>query len=300
VLEELLEQVESGQGQVVGLVTEAGGGKSRLLYEFRQRLAGKRVTYLEGRCLSYGGSIPYHPIIDLVRNNCGITETDSPEAMAEKVSFALQEVGMEVAASVPYLLQLLGVQEGTEAIAAFTPEAIKAQTFATLQQWSVKGSQRCPLIVEVEDLHWVDKTSEEYLAALVESLAGAPIMLLTTYRRGYHPPWLDKSYATQLSLRSLAAPEALSVVRSTSQQNTIPAHLEQMIVEKAEGNPFFLEELTRAVLEHADFETAVTVPDTIQGVLMARIDRLPAESKRLLQTASVLGREFSPRLLAAI
>jgi tetratricopeptide (TPR) repeat protein len=300
VLEELLGQVESGQGQVVGLVTEAGGGKSRLLYEFRQRLAGKRLTYLEGRCLSYGGSIPYHPIIDLVRNNCGITETDSPEAMAEKVSFALQEVGMEVAASVPYLLQLLGVQEGTEAIAAFTPEAIKAQTFATLQQWSVKGSQRCPLIVEVEDLHWVDKTSEEYLAALVESLAGAPIMLLTTYRRGYHPPWLDKSYATQLSLRSLAAPEALSVVRSTSQQNTIPAHIEQMIVEKAEGNPFFLEELTRAVLEHADFETAVAVPDTIQGVLMARIDRLPEESKRLLQTAAVLGREFSPRLLAAI
>ena len=112
VLGELLEQVESGQGQVVGLVTEAGGGKSRLLYEFRQRLAGKRVTYLEGRCLSYGSSIPYHPIIDLVRNNCGITETDSPEAMAEKVRVALQKVGMEVEASAPYLLQLLGVHEG--------------------------------------------------------------------------------------------------------------------------------------------------------------------------------------------
>ena len=142
VLDELLEQVERGQGQVVGLVAEAGGGKSRLLYEFRQRLAGNRVTYLEGRCLSYGSSIPYHPIIDLVRNNCGITETDSPEAMAEKVRFALQEVGMEVEASAPYLLQLLGVKEGTESLAALSPEAIKTQTFGTLRQWSVKGSQR--------------------------------------------------------------------------------------------------------------------------------------------------------------
>ena len=146
----------------------------------------------------------------------------------------------------------------------------------------------------------MDKTSEEYLASLVESLAGASIMLLTTYRPGYRPPWLDKSYATQLSLRSLAPPDALTVVRSTSQQRSLPAHLEQMIVEKAEGNPFFLEELTRAIVEQADFETAVTVPDTIQGVLMARIDRLPEESKRLLQTAAVLGREFSPRLLKAI
>jgi class 3 adenylate cyclase len=216
VLEELLEQVESGQGQVVGLVAEAGGGKSRLLYECRQRLAGKRVTYLEGRCLSYGSSIPYHPIIDLVRNNCGITETDSPEAIAEKVRFALQEVGMDIDEAAPYLLQLLGVQEGTDVIAAFTPEAIKAQTFGTLRQWSVKGSQRRTLIFEVEDLHWMDKASEEYLASLVESLAGASIMLLTTYRPGYRPLWLDKSYATQLSLRSLAPPDALTVVRSTS------------------------------------------------------------------------------------
>ena len=300
VLAEVLEQVERGQGQVVGLVADAGSGKSRLLYEFRQRLAGNRVTYLEGRCLSYGSSIPYHPIIDLVRNNCGITETDSPEAIAEKVRFALQEVGLEVEVSAPYLLQLLGVKEGTESLAALSPEAIKTQTFGTLRQWSVKGSQQWPLILEVEDLHWVDKTSEEYLAALVESMAGASILLLTTYRPGYRPPWLDKSYATQLSLRSLAAPEALTVVRSTSQQRALPDHLERMIVEKAEGNPFFLEELTRAVLEHADFETAVTVPDTIQGVLMARIDRLPEESKRLLQTATVLGREFSPRLLKAI
>src|SRR5207253_3037050 len=134
----------------VGIVAEAGGGKSRLLYEFRQRMAEKRVTYLEGRCLSYGNTIPYHPILDVLRHNCGITETDSPEAMTEKVRVALQEVGMETEDSAPYLLQLLGVKDGTESIRVLTPEAIRTRTFDTLRQMSLKGSQQRPLVFEIE------------------------------------------------------------------------------------------------------------------------------------------------------
>jgi len=300
VLDELLEQVEHGQGQVVGIVAEAGGGKSRLLYEFRHRRHSKPVTYVEGRCLSYGNTIPYHPIIDVLRNNCGITETDSPAEVIEKVRFALQEVGMDVEESAPYLLQLLGVTEGTESIAVLTPEAIRTRTFETLRQMSLKGSQRHPLIFELEDLHWIDKTSEDYLASLVESLAGASIMLLASYRPGYRPQWLDKSYATQISLHSLAPQDGLTVVHSTLHGAKLPDQVEQMIIEKAEGNPFFLEELTRAMIEQGDLQADTMVPDTIQGVLMARIDRLPEASKRLLQTASMLGREFSPTLLKAI
>src|SRR5215471_2207060 len=124
-LEALFTQVEAGQGQVVGIVAEAGGGKSRLLYEFRQRLQDKRVTYLEGRCLSYGSSIPYHPLIDVLRHNCGISETDNPATIIEKVRVALQEVGMEAEESAPYLLQLLGVKEGTASLVVLTPEAIR-------------------------------------------------------------------------------------------------------------------------------------------------------------------------------
>ncbi|MFQ5872926.1 MAG: adenylate/guanylate cyclase domain-containing protein, partial [Dehalococcoidia bacterium] len=300
ILDEILAQVESRRGQVVGIVAEAGGGKSRVLYEFRQRLQDKRVTYLEGRCLSYGSSIPYHPVIDLVRNNCGITETDNPETIHDKVCFVLQEVGMDTEESAPYLLQLLGVKEGTERIAQLTPEAIRTRTFDTLKQMSLNGSQQRALIFEVENLHWIDRTSEDYLASLVESVAGASILLLTSYRPGYRPPWIEKSYATQISLRNLAPHDASTVVHSTSQHADLPEHLEQTIIEKSQGNPFFLEELTRAVIEHGDLQTDMTVPDTIQGVLSARIDRLPEEPKRLLQTASVLGREFSPRLLEAM
>jgi class 3 adenylate cyclase/tetratricopeptide (TPR) repeat protein len=299
-LEALFTQVEAGQGQVVGIVGEAGGGKSRLLYEFRQRLQDKRVTYLEGRCLSYGSSIPYHPLIDVLRHNCGISETESPATIIEKVRLALQEVGMDPEESAPYLLQLLGVKEGTESLAVLTPEAIRTRTFETLKQMSLQGSQQRPLIFEIEDVHWIDKTSEAYLASLVESLAGTAILLLTTYRPGYRPPWIDKSYATQLSLRSLTPQDSVTVVHSTSHHAALPASLEHRIIEQAEGNPFFLEELTRAVIEQGALPTDVVVPDTIQGVLSARIDRLPEAHKRLLQTASVLGREFSPRLLAAM
>jgi predicted ATPase len=157
-------------------VAEAGGGKSRLLYEFRRRLHPRQVTYLEGRCLSYGRSIPYHPIIDIVRNNCGITDMDSPATITEKVRFALHEVEMAAEDAAPYLLHLLGVQDGTGRLARLTPEAIKTHTFDTLKQMSLQGSQRRPLLFEVEDLHWIDQTSEAYLASLVESIAGAPIL----------------------------------------------------------------------------------------------------------------------------
>jgi len=296
-LEALFAQVEAGQGQVVGIVAEAGGGKSRLLYEFRQCLRDKRVTYLEGRCLSYGSTMPYHPLIDVLRHNCGISETDSPETISAKIRFALQEVGINTEEFSPYLLQLLGVKDGTESIAVLTPEAIRTRTFDTLKQMSLQGSQQRPLVLEIEDLHWIDKTSEEYLVSLVESLPGTSLLLLTTYRPGYQPLWLAKSYATQIALRSLGAHDGFRVVRSVAQHYALLDHLGQMIVDKAEGNPFFLEELTRAVIEQGDLQREGVIPDTIQGVLSARIDRLPETHKHLLQTASVLGREFAPALL---
>jgi class 3 adenylate cyclase len=224
-LEAVFAQVEAGSGQVVGIVAEAGGGKSRLLYEFRHRLEDKLVTYLEGRCLSYGSTMPYHPLIDVLRQNCGISETESPETIIEKVHFALQEVGMDPEEFAPYLLQLLGVKAETEPIAVLTPEAIRTRTFDTLKQMSLKGSQQRPLIVEIEDLHWIDHTSQDYLASFVESLPGATILLLTSYRPGYRPPWIEKSYATQVPLHTLLPHNAVTVVHSTRQQKELPEPL---------------------------------------------------------------------------
>ncbi len=299
-LAELLAQARDGQGQVVGLVAEPGMGKSRLVYEFRRSLAGERVTYLEGRCLSFGASIPYLPVLDIIRANCGIAPTDDADEVAEKARFSLEEVEMDGEEGTPYLLHLMGVREGTGALAGLSPEAIKAQIFEIVRQLALNGSRKRPIILNVEDLHWIDSTSEELFASLVESLSGAPILLLCTYRPGYRPPWIDVSYSTQLSLRQLSDADASSVVRSVLGSETAADSVMRIILDRAEGNPFFLEELSRAVIEHADLGPEGGVPETIQGVLMARIDRLAEEPRRVLQTASVLGREFSVRLLAAI
>ena len=299
-LEALLARVEAGEGQVVGVVGEAGAGKSRLLFEFRQCLRDRPVTYLEGRCLSYGRAIPYVPLLDLLRHNCGITDTETPETLTAKVGTSLREVGMDAEEWAPYLLHLFGVQAGTERLGVLSPEAIKARTFELVRQMSLNGSQRRPLIFEVEDLHWMDTTSEAFFALLAESLNAARLLVLGTYRPGYRPPWLEQSNATQIALQRLTLADGLVVIRSLAPPERLSEPMAQTILAKAEGNPFFLEELTRTVLDAGESQAAMVVPDTVQGVLMARIDRLPEMAKRLLQTASVLGREFSLRLLSAI
>jgi tetratricopeptide (TPR) repeat protein len=198
------------------------------------------------------------------------------------------------------VLQLLGLSQGAAELTQLSAEALKARMFETLRAWSLHGSRRRPLIIAVEDLHWADQSSQEYLASLAESLAGAAILLICTWRPGYRPPWTEHSYATQLGLRPLGQRDSLSVVNSVlGKADQLPGALARMILERGEGNPFFLEELARAVLDHGA-EGGRLVPDTIQGVLMARMDRLAQTPRQLLQTAAVLGREVPLRLLTAM
>ncbi|MBI3028821.1 MAG: hypothetical protein HYY64_04840 [Candidatus Rokubacteria bacterium] len=164
----------------------------------------------------------------------------------------------------------------------------------------LKGSRLQPIILVLEDLHWSDKTSEECVSFIVESIAGAPVLFLCTYRPGYRPPWMDKSYATQVALQPLSPQDSLSVVQSVLQIEQVPDPIAQVILAKAEGNPFFLEELTRVIGEQGGLRLTEMVPETIQEVLLARIHRLADEPKHLLQTAAVVGREVSLRLLGAI
>jgi hypothetical protein len=154
-------------------------------------------------------------------------------------------------------------------------------------------------VLAVEDLQWVDGASALFLEVIADDVAGAPILLLGTYRPGYRPSWLDRSYANQLALAPLGRPDSLAVVRSVPPGLDADAGLAALLVDRAEGNPLFLEELAHAV-EGADDVAATAVPGTIHGVLTARIDRLPESARRLLQTAAVLGREFSARVLVRL
>ncbi len=294
--EELRERAAAGEGQVVGIAAEAGAGKSRLVYELHRLVFDGPVRFLAGRCVSYASGVPLLPILFMLRNEWGISETDEAATATARLTASLERSGMEVEESLPYLLHLLGFAEGTERLAALSAQAVLARTFRILRQMILNGGQGELVILEIEDLHWVDKTSEDFLNFLVEGLVVSRVLLLVTYRSGYRPPWIERSYATQITLSRLTNRESQEVIRSVLRRSDPSTALIAAVLSKAEGNPFFLEELTRSLLEHPD----VLVPDTIQGVLMARIDRLPEEHKRLLQTASVLGREFALHLLTRV
>jgi class 3 adenylate cyclase/tetratricopeptide (TPR) repeat protein len=296
-LRALLADATQGQGRIAGVVGEPGVGKSRLLLEIR-RDVGEAATWLEGRCLSYGGAIPYLPVLDLLRGACGVTAVDPPERVADKVRTTLQTLGLDPGERAPYLLHLLGVKDTDEAERALGGDVLLARTLDTLRQVWLRSSQRRPLVLVVEDLHWIDPASETCLTAVAAALGGARLLLITTYRPGYRPSWIDRSYATQISLAPLRRDDSLHVVRSLLPDLAAHDPLVRLILDKAEGNPFFLEELVHAV-EDGGGET-LPVPDSVQGVLAARIDRLPETAKHVLQTAAVLGREFPERWLRAI
>ncbi len=294
-----LESARRGQGQVVGIAGEAGIGKSRLVHEFQQGLAAAGVSYLATHCFAYGGSVPYLPVIELVRTICGISDPDTPETIADKVRRALGEVGLDTVELGPYLLHLLGVKENTEQFALEPEASIRSRTFEIVRQLLRRRSQQAPLVILVDDLHWIDRTSEEFFGALVDGLPGVAILIVATSRPGYQPPWSGKSYTTHVALQPLEAAEARRVVGSVLDAGGVPDAVVEAILARAEGNAFFLEELARAVREHSGSAAAVVVPDTVQDVLQTRIDRLAPVDRQLLSAAAAIGKNFTGSLLEA-
>ena len=289
-LQELLTKVAAGSGQAVGIAGEPGSGKSRLLYELRQSLRGRRIAYVEGHCLAYASLTPYFPLIELLRDLCRVTETDSPDVVAARLGRRLRGLAMAPEHETPFLLQLMGLSALTERI-DLDSGGLRTRTFDTLRQILLNFSRRRPVVLAVENVHWIDPTSEAYFESLTGYLANAPVMLLMTYRPGYRPPWLVKSWATQIALHPLSGHESRRIVRAVMGETSLAADLEDEILSKAEGNPFFLEELARSLRERGGRHTGLTIPTTIHAVVEARIDRLAPEDKRLLQAAAVIGRE---------
>jgi len=309
-LEELLEKAKGGYGQMVGVQGEAGMGKSRLLLEFRRRLQGQEVTYLEGRCLSYGQSILYLPLMDMLRKYFAI-EDESDQTITERVTAGTAQVGLDVALA-PYLVTLLSGRTDDAVWQGLAPEVRRKQTFEALRALFLAMSRQRPLVLAVEDPHWIDQPSEAFLDLLGESLGAARIMLLLIYRPGYHHRWSEKSYYTQVALHPLSQAESGAVIAAVLGVTEVPQDLQELITRKAEGNPFYVEEITRSFLERGIIQrhgatyrlsraiTASDVPETIQDVIASRLDRLPEDQKRVVQTAAVIGREFAARLLRHI
>lgn len=294
-----LNDATDGQmGQVVGIVGEAGMGKSRLLEEFRQSV-GDAARWVEGRCLSFGRARPYLPILDIVHDLIGTSPSDETETVRKRVATRTREAGLNEHQG-RLILDLLDTQDVSRAdIDSLSPEAINDQTLDALRHLVLAAARRETLVLVVEDVHWSDETSINFLTTLATAAASVPLVLITTFRPGTRPAWLDVSYATQIAVSRLGPADSLQVVQSAGDRDDMPEALGRAILARADGNPFFLEELALATTEAEEVHESA-VPETVQGVIFARIDRLTEVARRVLQTASVLGREFSARLLEQV
>lgn len=304
-------RAKDGHGQAFTIVSDAGFGKSRLLYEFRKAMANENVTFLEGKCLSYSKSVAYHPIIDILKSNFDIQENDSHLKIKEKVITGLQDMAAEEVSTLPYLLELLSASDKQIDHVIVSPEDMKDRIIEALKLISVKGSEIRPLIMAVEDLHWIDNSSEDAIGELINVLAGARIFLILTYRHEFVPKWGVKSYLHQINLNGFVQQESISMINNVLDTEDIDPDLCKLIINKTEGVPFFIEEIVKYFTEAnliekkdkyyllKDVQT-LSIPATIHDVLMARIDSLPIGSKEVLQTGSAIEREFSYQLLKKI
>lgn len=299
-MHEVWAQVKSGTGQVIQITGEAGIGKSRLVHEFRQSLRGQPVTYLRSHCLAHDSRTPYSPVLMLLRQACRIIATDDFRAVAEKIARRLSALQIPVETAAPYLLHLLESSTAPSLTTELSPELLKTRTINTLLQMSLQASRERPLIIELEDVHWIDAASEACLIRLVEQLVGAPILLLLTSRPGYRVPWLAPLHITSLALTLLTPEESQQVVHAVCPSLPILDTVFQDIVTKANGNPFFLEELARSTGERGTDDSHLDLPSTIQTVLAARLDQLTAAEKRLVQAASCIGSRVPVDLLQAL
>ena len=307
-----LGQAAAGHGQVVAIVGEPGVGKSRLVWEVTHSHRIHGWLTVQASSVSYGKATPYLPVIGLLKAYCKIEDRDDQRTMREKVMGKLLALDRTLESSLPPLLALLDVPVDEAAWQAADPLQRRQRTLDTVKRLLLRESQRQPLLVVFEDLHWIDGETQAVLESLVESLPAARLCLLVNYRPEYEHPWGRKTYYTQLRLDPLPPESAEELLRSLLGPDPALTPLTRLLIERTDGNPFFLEEIVRTFVETGGLVgergayrlgsalQAIQVPPTVQAILAARIDRLPPDEKALLQTASVIGTDVPLILLHAI
>jgi predicted ATPase len=311
-LSQALEQARAGHGQVVALVGEAGVGKSRLVYEVVHSHRTQDWLVLESASVSYSKATAYFPVIDLLKRYARVEDGDDTRAIRARVTGQVLTLDAALQETLPALLGLLDVLPDDSPFLTLDPPQRRQRTFDALKRLLLRESQEQPLLLVFEDLHWIDSETQALLNSLVESLPTSRLLLLVSYRPEYKHVWGSKTYYTQLRLDPLPPVIADEFLQALLGDDTSLKPLTTMLIARTEGNPFFLEESVRTLAELGGLVGArgayrlgqalvsLQVPTTVQAVLAARIDRLPAEEKRLLQTAAVIGTEVPLPLLHAI
>jgi class 3 adenylate cyclase/tetratricopeptide (TPR) repeat protein len=311
-LRQSLGRAAASHGQVLAIVGEAGVGKSRLVWEVTHSHRTHGWLILQATSASFGRASPYLPVIGLLRGYFGIDDRDEPRAIREKVMGKLLALDRVLEPMLPALLALLGVPVEDVAWQALDPRQRRERTVDAAKRVLLSESRQQPLLVVFEDLHWIDAETQGLLDSLVESVPSACLLLLVNYRPEYEHRWAGKTYYTQLRLDPLPPESAEELLRSLIGENPALALLARRLVERTEGNPFFLEESVRALVETGALAgesgrrrlavplPEIRVPATVQAVLAARMDRLPIEDRQLLQEAAVIGKDVPLALLRAV
>jgi predicted ATPase len=311
-LHEAFQWAGTGHGQVVALVGEPGVGKSRLVEECLHSSRTQGWGVVESRAISYGHATPYLPVIELLKDYCGIDARDDPQRIREKVVGKVMQLDEALRPTLPPVLALLDVPVDDTDWSRLDPPQRRQRTLEALKRLLLRESQRQPLLVVLEDLHWIDTETQALLDSLVESLPTAQFLLLVNYRPEYQHGWGSKTYYSQLRLDPLPPTSAAAILQALLGDGPSLAPLTSLLIARTEGNPFFLEESVRTLVETAVLVgtpgayrlvqplQGMPVPATVQAVLAARIDRLPPEDKRLLQTAAVIGTDVPFALLRTI
>ncbi|PLQ00461.1 adenylate/guanylate cyclase domain-containing protein [Cupriavidus pauculus] len=310
-LNDALTRARSGQGQIVSVRGEAGVGKSRLFYEFKARSQqGCRV--LETFSVSHGKAFAYLPLIELLKNYFQMTPQDSERSCREKVTGRLLTLDRSLEPHLPYLLYLLGASDPDATLATMDPVLRRQRTFEAIAYLLVRESVNAPLLVLFEDLQWLDGETETFLNLLIEHVPAAQILLLVNYRPEYVHDWGTQPCYTQLALEPLGPAEAEGLLTALLGDDRSLVPLKRLVLEKTEGNPFFMEEMVQTLVEEgtllgqaggyriAQAPGLLHMPTTVQGVLAARIDRLPLPQKALLQTLAIIGKEFPLSLVRLV
>lgn len=306
------DKARSASGQVVGVVGDAGVGKSRLILEFKNQLPRGEFAYFGGQCLHFGQAMAYLPILDILRSYFEIKEGDPETLIKKNMAEKILQLDEELHDVLPPFHELLSLEIEDDAYQKLNPMLKREKTFEAIRDLLIRESQNRPIILVVEDLHWIDKTSEEFLSYLIEWLANSPILLILLYRPEYTHAWGSKSYYNRVGLDQLTMKSSAALIQAILQEGEPVPELRELIINRAAGNPLYMEEFTHMLLENGaiqckDQECAlinraleIQVPETIQGIIAARMDRLEDSLKRTMQVASVIGRDFAFRILETI
>jgi class 3 adenylate cyclase/tetratricopeptide (TPR) repeat protein len=312
ILREASRKARSGSGQIVGILGDAGVGKSRLLLEFRASLPMGEHTYLEGSCLHYGRSIVYLPILDILKSFFNIQEGDQEDDVQAKVRERLGQLDGKLLGALAPLQDVLSLTIEDKAYLQVDAQQKRQRVFEAIRNSLVRASQDKPLVLVMEDLHWIDKTSQDFLDFFAEAVSDAPILLILLYRPEYSQSGGSRPYCHEITLDQLSAKTSSELVQVILEEGEVVPELRELILGRAGGNPLFVEELTQSLLENGSIlrkdhqyvlagkPSEIQVPDTIQGIIAARMDRLEESLKRIMQVASVIGQEFAYRILSTL